>query len=226
MHKQKIMELTATQREDVGKKTAKKLRRDGYIPVNVYGHKEENEHLFVSDKIFSRHFYDGHRIMHLNFSGKQETGMVKEVQYDPVKGSIIHVDFARISLTEKVHMQVSVRTIGVAKGAAGGGIMDHAIKSLDIEGPAIEIPEEIELHVSDMALGDEIRVKDIEISEKCTILHAKPEDVVVAVHERKKSVEQPAGEAEEAAEEAGEAGASEPEVIGKPKKDESEDSEK
>jgi len=179
---QQIVELQAEVRSAVGTRACRRLRKQGVIPGTLYGHGRPNILIMVPEKEFTHHFLAGHRVMHLNLPEGRETGMVKEVQYDVFGDRIVHVDFARISLKERVHMRVPVEPVGVAKGAAAGGVFELIRKELDIEGPAAEIPERIEVHVSEMAVGDVIRVKEIELPPSCRVLHVEPGDVVVAIH--------------------------------------------
>ena len=212
---QEVVELDVEVRTAVGTRACRRLRREGRIPANLYGHRQENVFLSVPEKQFVRQFRAGHRLMHLNFGSARETGMVKEVQYDSLGDRIVHVDFTRVSLRERVHLRVPIETIGVAKGAAGGGVFELVRKDLDVEGPAEDIPEKIELHVSDMAVGDMIRIKDIEIPASCKVLHADPDDVVVAIHEPRRGGEAAVeAEAEEP---------TEPEIAGKKPKEEEEE---
>jgi large subunit ribosomal protein L25 len=191
---QAIAELDAEVRTARGSRACRRLRRRGMLPANLYGHKQENVLLAVTEREFAHEFAAGHRIMHLNWGGSRQTGMVKEVQYDTLGDRIVHVDFTRVSLKERVHFRVPVETIGVAKGATGGGVFEHVRKELDVEGPAAEIPEKFELHVSDMAVGDMIRIRDVELPPNCKFLHAQPEDVIVAIHAHRRAAAEAAPE--------------------------------
>ena len=206
-----VAEIAAETRTVAGTRACRRLRRQGLVPANLYGHKEGNVFLTVSERDFRRQFSAGHRIMHLALEGVRHTGMIKEVQYDALGDRIVHVDFTRISLRERVHMRIPVETVGVAKGAASGGLFEVARRDMDVEGPAGDIPEKLEVYVSDMAVGDVIRVRDLSLPETCKFLHALPDDVVISVSEARRAAEPAAEEAV-----APEAGA-EPEVIGKDK---------
>jgi large subunit ribosomal protein L25 len=203
---QEVAELKAEVRTQVGTRACKRLRRKGLIPGNLYGHKESTVFLVVPNQQFSEHFLAGRRIMSLDFGTTRETGMVKEVQYDTMGDHIVHVDFTRVSLKERVHIRVPVETIGLAKGAASGGVLELTRKELDIEGPATDIPEKIELNVGEMAVGDMLRIREVELPETCKILHAQPEDVVVAVHAPRRVAAVEEAPSEEAPEAEGEPG--------------------
>ncbi len=199
---QEIAQVDAEIRTQVGSRACRRLRQRGLIPGNLYGHKETAVFLTVPERQFMEQFGAGHRIVNLDFGTSRETGMVKEVQYDTLGDRIVHIDFTRVSLKERVHFRVPVETIGVAKGAAGGGVFEHIRKELDIEGPATDIPEKIELSVTEMAVGDMLRIRDVALPASCKILHAQPEDVIVAIHAPRRvaaAEEVPAEEAPEAA---------------------------
>ncbi len=207
-----VTEIPASVRAERGSRACKRVRSGDLIPANLYGHKEANEHLSVPAEQFTKWFESGQRIAHLKVGDRRVTGLLKEIQYDPLGDYVIHADFTRISLDERIHMRIPIIAIGVPKGAAGG-TFDHTMKEIDIEGPAGEIPEKIEIVVTEMVIGDMIRVKDIpSLPASCKALHVKPDAVVAAVHAQKVvAVEAPT--AEEAAE---------PEVVGKAKEGEEE----
>ncbi len=209
----RVSELAASDRTARGSRACKHLRSGDMIPANVYGHKEANEHISIPREDFMHWFESGQRIAHLKVGDRRVTGLVKEVQYDPLGDTVIHADFTRISLDERIHMRIPIVTSGIPKGLAGG-TFDHIMKEIDIEGPAGDIPEKIEILVGEMVIGDMIRVKDIpSLPASCKALHVKPDAVVVAVHAQKVvAVAEPT--AEEAAE---------PEVVGAAKEGEEEE---
>ncbi|HAK96741.1 MAG TPA: 50S ribosomal protein L25 [Planctomycetes bacterium] len=209
----RVSELAAGARTARGSRACKHLRSGDMIPANVYGHKEPNEQISIRREDFMRWFRSGQRIAHLMVGDRRVTGLVKEVQWDALGDTVIHADFTRISLSERIHMRIPVVTIGIPKGLAGG-TFDHIMKEIDVEGPAGEIPEKIEIHVGEMVIGDMVRVKDIPtLPASCKALNVKPDAVVVAVHAQKI-----VAAAEPAVEET-----AEPEVVGKAKEGEGED---
>ncbi len=198
--------LKGLPRADCGKKASRHLRQDGRLPVNIYGHKEDNLNATLDEREFRRFFEAGHRIATLDIDGKQEHGLVKEVQYDGLGSAILHVDFTRVSKDEKIEIEVPFSLLGVV----AAGVMDFPHKEVKIQGLPASIPEHIELGVGDLKIGDSIRVKDVPVPAGCTILDDS-DLVVLAVH---------APKGIEALEEApSDVAASEPEVIGKPKEE-------
>ena len=208
----RVSELAASGRAARGRRACKHLRSSDTLPANVYGHTEPNEAISVGREEFMRLLRSGQRIVHLVIGDRRVTGLVREVQWDALGDKVIHADFARISLTERIHMRIPIITIGIPKGLVGG-TFDHIMKEIDVEGPAGEIPEKIEIQVGEMVVGDMIRVKDIPtLPASCKALGVKADAVVVAVHAQRIAA---AAAAEPAPEEA-----AEPEVVGKAKEGE------
>lgn len=201
-------------REELGRGAAKRLRREGLLPVNVYGHKEANRHLAVEYRAFEKFIGEGHRMLTLDIGGENEHGVVKEIQYDHLGTRMIHVDIARVDTQETITLSVPVETVGVSKGQAAGGTLDISLKEVHVIGPAASIPERIEIPIAALELGDAIRIRDLEPPPRCRFDH-EDDAVVLAVHEKKGAVEEAPAEAP---------AAEEPEVISR-KKEESEEGE-
>lgn len=208
--------LRSEPRTDLGSSWARRLRHQGRIPAVLYGHGVETRHVSVEERTFRRHFEAGHKIYSLQIGNERETGLVKEVQYDPLGESILHVDFARIYMDESIEVPVPIVLVGVPKGVTGGGILDHPVHTVSVEGSALKVPEKIEVQVADLEVEDEIRLKDLPVPEACKIL-GEPDMLILAIHEPRRPVEEEAvGEEAPAPEE--------PEVIGG-KKEEPEETE-
>jgi large subunit ribosomal protein L25 len=170
-----------------------------------------NEH----DLLQSLH--SGSHIFELKVAnGADETVLVKEVQYDSMGDRIVHIDFIRVSLTEKVEVEVPIVTTGIAIGAVHKGVVDQPLKELEISCLPTEIPGEIRVAINQLDIGMMLHVADLKLPQGVTALN-DPEQVVVTVHP-------PAVEEEEVPEEV-EGAAAEPEVIGaKPEEGEEEGS--
>ena len=145
----------------------------------------------------------GAHLFDLSLDGKSEKVLVKEVQYDHLGMEVIHVDFARVSLDEKVKVTVPVELKGTPKGEADGGVLQQIISELEVECLVTEIPEAIRHNVNEMALNDVVHIKDLKLPAGVKAL--QDEDLIVATV--KEIVEVAAVAAEE--------GAAEPEVIGR-----------
>jgi len=198
--------LNTQMRSDYGRKAAKEYRAAGLLPVNIYGLGKENLTVTIDRKEFSQIFMAGHRIFTLEVGEDKEQGVIKEVQYDALGSELLHVDFSRIDIHQKITLEVAIEVIGtVANGA-----LDVPMKEIKVESLPTGFPSSITINVVEMKIGDVLRVSDLEAPEGCSF--AEEPDALVA---QVSAIEEE--EAEVSAEEGEEgADADEPEVIGKP----------
>jgi large subunit ribosomal protein L25 len=174
--------LAIQQREGTGKERAKKLRRDGLIPAVIYGYKGSRS-VSVRASDFSRMFdaVSEHAILTLYSDGKKDTEViVKDLQIDPVKRNVIHVDFLEFERGKVLKTETSIHVEGTAEGVKLGGILEVFITELEIECLPTDIPEAITVNVEELEIGDSIHVRDLQVSDKVKVL-TNPDQVVVAV---------------------------------------------
>ncbi len=216
----KKVKLNARLRNESGKKISHQLRSKGEIPGVLYGHKEDPVSLAVPEHEFWKilhHATTEHLILEVKVDGLDPADvltLVREVQYHPVTGDILHVDLQRISEKEKIKVGVPVSLVGVPKGVKDfGGILDHGAREVRIITTAAMVPESLEIDVTHMQIGDSIHVsdlaekfKDIDIYDDESILIA-----YVAVPKKLEEIK-PEEEAGEEAEEAAEEQEAEPEA--------------
>lgn len=173
----KALTLTAEARTDLGKKSNKALRVAGKIPAVLYGHGEANANLALDLKEFSRAFMAGSRLFELKTGKSAETAMLVDVQWDALGDNVIHADFSRISLDERVEVNVHLVFKGTPAGVKSGGMIEQQHITLHVECPAADIPEHITVDISGLELEDSLRVGDIQVPAGVTVIdHA---DVVV-----------------------------------------------
>ena len=177
----KAQVLKAEIRQGVGSKDAIKLRKQGQIPAVVYGHKKEPVMITLNAKSFREGLQQGHRLIEVEIDKKNETLLVKDVQYDYVGTDIIHVDLMRVDVTEMVRVVVPIETKGTAKGAQEGGMVEIHTGKLEVECRVTQIPEHIVISVKEMALGDAIHAKDIQLPEGVKLI-SSPELLIVTCH--------------------------------------------
>jgi len=177
----KAQVLKAEIRQGVGSKDAIKLRKKGQIPAVVYGHKQEPATITLNAKSFREALQQGHRLMEVEINKKNETLLVKDVQYDYVGTDIIHVDLMRVDVTEMDRVTVPIETKGTAKGAQEGGMVEIHTGKLEVECRVTQIPERIVISVKEMALGDAIHAKDIQLPEGVKLI-SSPELLVATCH--------------------------------------------
>jgi large subunit ribosomal protein L25 len=202
--------ISVKPRSELGSRANKRLRDNGLIPGVIYGHKEAVVPITLPKKETVNHLKHGAHVFDLAIDGKSEKVLVKEVQYDHLGNEVLHVDFARVSLDEKVEVTVPIELKGEPKGDADGGVLQQIMAEIEIECLVTEIPDIIRHNVSEMALNDVLHVKDLKLPAGVKPL-ADGEQIVAQVKEVKE---------EETAVTAAVEGEAEPEVIGKKKEDE------
>lgn len=208
--------ISAANRSAFGKKATAQLRETGMLPAIIYGHKEEPEAVSLAAHDVELALEHGAHLWKINVDGQETQYLLKDVQYDHLGTSAIHVDLARVSLDERVHVKVPLEIRGTPAGTHEGGVLDQMMIDLDVECLVTEIPDEIRVNVDHLHLGQAIHVQELKLPEGVTALgHA--EDIVCMV--RAQTAAAAGGEAEEEAE--GE-GSAEPELIRR--KDEEEES--
>jgi large subunit ribosomal protein L25 len=212
--------LTAQQRQEHGSRSARKLRQSGLIPAVIYGHKEATVALSLSNDELSKAIRRGVRLVDVKQGGKLEKALIREVQWDALGVDILHVDFARVSIDERIEVEVRVELRGTAPGVTAGGVLNQPLHTLKIECLAISIPESIRANIAGLQLEQAIHVKDLTVPEGVKVLN-DPDAIVVQC--APKVVEEVAAPGVAAPGIAAEQ--AEPEVIGRPKAEEGEEEE-
>ena len=192
------IKLKASLREGTGKEKAKKMRESGQIPAVVYHRGESPVPVIIDDKEMRRilHASEGENVLiSLTIEKDKKKGartvIIKEIQNDPVKRDILHVDFNEISMTEKITVDVELVAVGEAVGVKQeGGMLDHPLREVKIQCLPGDIPKHIDVDVSGLKLNDSLHVKDIKVSDKIKILN-DPELLIfqVKIHEEKVETE-------------------------------------
>jgi len=219
--------LQAVKRGDRGKNEARRLRAAGRLPAVVYGPpsggKAETLAIAVEPKALSRILHSeagANTLITLRIDGEAETRvLVKEYQLDPVSHGLLHADFYRVAMDQTITVTIPIVVRGEARGVKQqGGILDFVQRQIEVECLPGEIPENIEVDVSELLIGQGIRVRDLSTAGGWTAI-TEPEALLVHVVAPK--AEEPAP-AEAAAAAAAVPAAAEPEVIkkGKTEKDE------
>jgi large subunit ribosomal protein L25 len=181
MAKQAI-QLTVQPRSELGSRANKKLRDAGLIPAVIYGHKEAVVPVTLPKKEISRHIERGAHVFDLSLDGRSEKVLVKEVQYDHLGIEVLHVDFARVSLDEKVTVTVPLELKGTPKGEAEGGVLQQLLSDLEVECLVTDIPDVIRFNVSDLALDAVVHVRDLQLPDGVKAL-ADEDGIVATVRE-------------------------------------------
>ena len=214
--------LDAVERNGRGKNEARRLRVTGRIPAVVYGVREGGKAIAVDPKILSRILrteQGANTLIALNLPGGGDARvLVKEYQLDPITHELLHADFYRVAMDKLIRVQVTVVPQGEPKGVKQqGGVLDIVHRQIEVECLPADIPTHIEVDVTEMMVGQSIRVRDVATNPKWKAL-SDPETMLMHVIIPK--VEEVVVTPEAAA--AAVAATAEPEVIKKGKKDEAE----
>ena len=200
-------ELQISPREITGKAT-KQLRKAGIIPANISGHKEESQAVQVEALAFEtlKRARGTTGIITLLFPGNRrtQTVLVRRVQHNPRTGKILHIDFSRVSLSERITMKVPLRFTGEAPAVKNeGGVLLHLMDTLEVECTASDIVDYIEADVSSLAEIDAIlHAEDAKLPANFTLITDPNEGIAKVAATRAEIAEEAAEAVEEAAAEA------------------------
>ena len=163
--------LSAETRERAGKGASRAMRREGRVPAVVYGNKEEPLAIHVEEKALMKALNGGHFmnsvVMIEVASGGTARTLPKDVQFHPVTDRPLHVDFLRISEHSKVHVNVPIRFIGEeeSRGIKRGGVLNAVRHELELVCDAAEIPDEIEISLAALNIGDSLHISAVTLPE-------------------------------------------------------------
>ncbi|HXI03349.1 MAG TPA: 50S ribosomal protein L25 [Candidatus Saccharimonadales bacterium] len=216
------IKVMAKAREIEGRKASRKLARLGLVPGVLYGGRRAPVKFQMDPRGLDAILHGASSsttLFNFEIEGleKPVVTIIKDLQHDPLTGNVIHADLFRISMDQEIHVKVAIHLTGVSRGVKQqGGVLDFVCRAVEISCLPAEIPERIELDVSELDLGHSIKVGDIKFSDKVTVLTdpSTPVATVLAPAAEK------AAAAEEEVAAAATAEAAEPEVIKKGKAEE------
>lgn len=165
------IEIKANVRDTKGTGASRRLRKNGSIPGIVYGNKKDAVSITLDGKDLSLKFKKEAfhaSILSLNLDGKKESVLLRDYQLEPVKSTLLHVDFQRINENEKIHVKVPFHFINedIAKGVKlDGGVITHIITEVDIACLPKDLPQFIEVDLIDLGLGHSIHLSEIKLPE-------------------------------------------------------------
>lgn len=204
-------QLTAARRQQTGKGAARSLRREGRIPAVLYGGGRDNAALSVDIhdmEILLNKVSPSQALLDLSFSGggaEKRTVMIKELQIDPVKFKYLHVDFYEVKMDQQITTTVPVAAVGTSKGVEEGGVLQIIRRELEVNCLPGDIPEQIEIDITNLDIGDSVHVEDIRLGEKIEVPYETNFTILTVVSPamEREEVEEAEEEAGEEAEEAG-----------------------
>jgi large subunit ribosomal protein L25 len=199
--------LSAVERKRLGKGESGRLRRNGKIPGIIYGHTQPKP-IAVDEREFNTKFHhiSESTIIELQVDDHAHEVLIRDFQEDVVSGRVTHIDFYEVEKGKLLRTNVSVSLKGAAVGVREGGVLEFFVHEIEVECLPKNLPEHIEVEVSDLALGHSIHVRQMAIPDGVRVLNSPDQVVCTVVHKRleEKPVEAaPAAVEEEAA--AGEA---------------------
>jgi large subunit ribosomal protein L25 len=192
--------VAAELREKRGKNAARQLRMSGKIPAVLYGNHESTIALSVSPRELASilHSATGHNtIFTLDIQDARPTSvMLKDWQFEPLKGHLLHADLVRIAMDKVLQVNVPITTTGEAKGVKlEGGIFEFVMREVEVECLPSDIPGNIEIDISELSIGANFRVSDLKVDSKVKIL-SDPELVIAhVITPKEEKVPEPAAEA-------------------------------
>lgn len=207
------VQLQASTRSDTGKGAARSLRREGKVPAVIYGHGREPEPLVIDSATVARALAGASAatVLEVVVDGRAPVrALLREVQRNPLKAiDILHLDLYEVHADEKITVQVPVHIVGIPEGVRNfGGVLDQVLREIEIEVFPGDIPESIDVDVTNLSIGQSLFVRDVKI-EKAEILNDADLPVATVVAPRSEEAA-PVAAPEEAA-------TGEPELIRKPK---------
>lgn len=185
--------VEAETRTELGKNANRRLRANGLIPGVVYGRSTESISVSVNPKkIFSIIHSDTgqNTIFKLELNSKKLNVLIRDLQIDPVRGHLLHADFQTIAMDEARVFAIPLDPQGEAEGVKEGGILDIVVREIEVECLPADVPDQIQIDVSPLDIGDALRVSDLTFeSDKVSIL-SSPELVLLTVTPPKVEIEE------------------------------------
>src|SRR3954453_20891483 len=184
------MTIEVQPREETGKNANRRSRARGKIPAVVYGGGKESVSIEVDRKtlVAMRNGHSGETpIFLLKLGDKERHAMIRNTQVDPVSRQVIHIDFQRVLLDQKVRVAVPVELVGTAVGVkVEGGLIDFVTREVHIECLPADIPKHLEIDVTELHVGQHVAAKDIKLPAGVTLLD-EPEKVLASLTHTKEA---------------------------------------
>jgi large subunit ribosomal protein L25 len=206
-----IVTIPASNRPETGTSACRRLRRQGRIPANVYGHEQAPLAISLSGDDVQQLVTSGAHVVDLDIEGQTGKALIREVQWNTFSTRVQHVDFLRVDPNERVRVEVPVHLRGTAPGTLAGGILEQPLHNLHVECLAVDVPDAIEVRTGTLDVGSSIHVRDLTDLPAGVTISEPPDALIVHVVKLGKA-------ALAAAEEAAVPGLTQPELIGREEK--------
>ncbi len=161
----KTVSLSGALRAHVGKKDAKKNRREGKVPCVLYGGKEQihfqMEERAFTDIVFTPEVY----ILKISIDGKEHDAILQDIQYHPVTDVILHADFLEINLENPISIGLPIKLTGSSIGVLRGGKLIQKLRRIRVKGLVEDLPEFLEIDITELSIGDSTKIRDLELDK-------------------------------------------------------------
>ena len=164
----KEISVSGQKRATTGKKATKELRKEGLVPCNLYGEKKGEKGLpealsfaipaaQLRKVVYTPHVY----VVNLTIEGEAHKAVIKELQFHPTTDALMHVDFFEVNETKPITIGIPVKLSGHAQGVRDGGRLSQAVRQLNVTAPYKQIPEVLDIDVTELKLGKAIKVAEL-----------------------------------------------------------------
>ena len=174
----KTFELTGTPRSEYGKKAAKAFRKENLVPCNLYGNGENTTFVVSVDDVRKLIYTPDTMAVALTIGETKKMAVVKELQFHPVSEELFHIDFLEVTEQKPVTVAIPVQLAGHAEGVKAGGKLSLEMKKLKVNGIYTQIPNRVEIDVTNLGLGKKLYVGAVEMAEGLRLMN--PADACVA----------------------------------------------
>jgi len=175
------VKLNAEKRSEKGNGPARRLRASGRVPAVLYGRGMESVPLSVDARELTHVLHQGSNVLiDLNVGKDKFLTLAKDINRDHIKGRYVHVDFLAIDKDQKITVNIPVTPVGSSRGVKEGGVLEHHMWEIEVECLPFDVPESVEVDVSDLGIGDNVHVSDLSVASGVEIL-SDPEELVLAV---------------------------------------------
>ncbi len=165
----KEISVSGQKRATTGKKAAKELRKEGLVPCNLYGEKKGENGLpealafaipaaQLRKVVYTPHVY----VVNLTIDGEAHKAVMKELQFHPTTDALLHIDFYEVNEAKPITIGIPVKLNGHAQGVRDGGRLSQAVRTLNVTAPYKQIPETLDIDVTELKLGKTIKVADLQ----------------------------------------------------------------
>ncbi|WP_374719638.1 50S ribosomal protein L25/general stress protein Ctc [Parageobacillus toebii] len=190
--------LEAKERADKKHSTLRHIRLQGNIPGVLYGKNVDSKMIFVNGSDLQKTIREAgrHSLITMKVNGEDYSVLLRDVQKDPLRGDILHVDFQAVDMSTEVDIDVDVRLIGEAAGVKDGGVLQQNLHQLSIRVLPANIPPSIDIDISHLQVGDTVTVGDVKTDGKYEINH-EPSEVIATILPPQQEEEIHSGEQQE-----------------------------